>query len=77
MSIKSLFDIQKPDDVVMRLTMTMKLSDWKKVRETLSTQSDKGADYWHPAAEAVRLIGEMVRQAETAFYGSASETDKE
>lgn len=73
MGIKAVFDIQKPDEVMMRMTTTMKMADWKKVREALKLQDGDTRDYWHPAEEFDRIIDDLVRQAEKAFWADASE----
>lgn len=78
MAIKSYFDIQKPEDVVMRLTLTMTLKEWLEVSEKLQTKDPGEADakYWHPAQQVVRMIGEMSDKAKTSFWDSASPEDR-
>lgn len=77
MTIRSYFEIQKPEEVVMRLTLTMPLKDWLQVSEKLAAKDVDEADqkYWHPAQQVVRMIGEMTGKAKKAFWDSADNGD--
>jgi hypothetical protein len=76
-AIKSFFEIQKPEEVVMRLTLTMPLKEWHQVSQRLaiSDASEPDDQYWHPAQQVVRMIGEMTEKAKASFWDSASKAD--
>ena len=76
-TIKSYFEIQKPEDVVMRLTLTMPLKDWLEVSAKLAAKDAAEAEdeYWHPAQQMVRMIQEMTDKAKKSFWDSASPPD--
>lgn len=60
--MKTVFRIERPDDVQMVLTVTMTLGEWRKLQEQLSTS--------YPSWRLSSAISEMVLEAKSAFYPS-------
>ncbi len=65
--MKSKFGIQKLDDVNATLTVTMRISDWRELREQQGTKYPG----WKFGAE----IAEMIRDFNTHFYGREEDAD--
>lgn len=76
MTMQAIFEIQKPDQVNMRLSAVMPLEDWKKVRQFYA-EGPTVLDHWHPARQLVRAIDDMVKKAEKefTFYGEDKPED--
>lgn len=60
--MKTVFRIERPDDVQMVLTVTMTLGEWRKLQEQLSSS--------YPSWRLSSAISEMVLEAKSAFYPS-------
>jgi hypothetical protein len=65
--MKAIFNVENPNDVEFTLTITMRLGDWKRLKEQL------GRDY--PAWRLGRAIVDMVQQAGAHFYQKTDTSD--
>lgn len=65
MSVNAVFEASRPDDIDFRLTIGMKLGDWRKVRAAI----EKSGEHTHYGALGVvtSAINSMIRQAEHGF----------
>lgn len=63
--MNAFMEIKNPDSIEVSLTLTMKLKDWKELREQLPEK-------W-PAWDIGSAITDMVRQAEVRFYPKGQE----
>src|SRR3546814_8750843 len=63
--MKTVFQIQKPDDMQATIVLTATVGEFRELRTQLSGK-------W-PSAEFSRSIGDVIRQAESTFYADESE----
>src|SRR3546814_19600248 len=63
--MKTVFQIQKPDDMQATIVLTATVGDFRALRTQLSGK-------W-PSAEFSRSIGDVIRQAESTFYAAETE----
>lgn len=59
--------INKPDEIECTLQFTLKLKDWKQIRETL------GSNEAYIELKVINEIRDLVRQMEQTFYVSDTE----
>jgi hypothetical protein len=58
--MKAKIKAQKPDEIEMELTLTMRLKDWKELRSQVQQA-------W-PSWEVGSAISDLINQAEKHFY---------
>ncbi len=54
------FKVENPDDVVITLTVSMKLPEWKELK-------DQQMEKW-PSSSFKSTIGDLIRKADLHFY---------
>lgn len=57
---------EKPEEIEYTLTVTMKASEWEKLRNQLD------ANYTWPASDVVRYINDMLAQARKIYWPKAA-----
>jgi len=64
--VKAKMAIVNPADIEVSLTMTMKLKEWKELKEQMNS------DRW-PSCDLTGKISEIVRQIDKVYYPEASQ----
>lgn len=64
--MKAKFRIENPDDVEATITITMKIGEWKEIKDQLARQ--------HPSWKLASAITQTIRSAEKVFCSGEQET---